>query len=113
MLGLSSQIHMLLVCHCYKENDRIRIISARKANLRESRQYGVISMREHYDFSDGIKNPYADRLKKQVTIRLDDEVIDYFKNMAEETGMPYQSIINCYLKDCVKEKRHLEIAFSK
>ena len=40
MLGLSSQIHMLLVCHCYKENDRIRIISARKANLRESRQYG-------------------------------------------------------------------------
>ncbi len=45
----------------------------------------------------------------KITIRLDDEVINYFKNMAEETGMPYQNIINYYLKDCVKEKRHLEV----
>ncbi len=70
-------------------------------------------MRDNYDFSNGIKNPYADRLKKQITIRLDDQVIDYFKNMAEETGMPYQNIINYYLLDCVKEKKHLEVAFSK
>ena len=70
-------------------------------------------MRADYDFSNGIKNPYADKLKKQITIRLDDEVINYFKNMAEETGMPYQNIINYYLKDCVKEKRHLEVAFWK
>ena len=70
-------------------------------------------MRDDYDFSNGIKNPYADKLKKQITIRLDDEVINYFKNMAEETGMPYQNIINYYLKDCVKEKRHLEVAFWK
>ena len=62
-------------------------------------------MRDNYDFSNGIKNPYADRLKKQITIRLDDQVIDYFKNMAEETGMPYQNIINYYLLDCVKEKK--------
>ena len=73
----------------------------------------VINMRDDYDFSNGIKNPYADKLKKQITIRLDDEVINYFKNMAEETGMPYQNIINYYLKDCVKEKRHLEVAFWK
>ena len=73
----------------------------------------VINMRDDYDFSNGIKNPYADKLKKQITIRLDDEVINYFKNMAEETGMPYQNIINYYLKDCVKEKRHLEVAFLK
>jgi len=71
------------------------------------------NMRDHYDFSNGIKNPYADRLKKQITIRLDDSVIDYFKNMAEETGMTYQNIINYYLLDCVKEKKHLEVAFSK
>jgi len=71
------------------------------------------NMRDHYDFSNGIKNPYADKLKKQITIRLDDQVIDYFKNMAEETGMPYQNIINYYLLDCVKEKKHLEVAFSK
>ena len=67
-------------------------------------------MRDDYDFSNGIKNPYADKLKKQITIRLDDEVVNYFKNMAEETGMSYQNIINYYLKDCVKEKRHLEVA---
>ena len=73
----------------------------------------VINMRDDYDFSNGIKNPYADKLKKQITIRLDDEVINYFKNMAEETGMPYQNIINYYLKDCVKEKRHLEVTFPK
>ena len=70
-------------------------------------------MRDNYDFSNGIKNPYTDRLKKQITIRLDDQVIEYFKNMAEETGMPYQNIINYYLLDCVKEKKHLEVAFSK
>ena len=70
-------------------------------------------MRDDYDFSNGIKNPYADKLKKQITIRLDDEVINYFKNMAEETGMSYQNIINYYLKDCVKEKRHLEVVFRK
>ena len=70
-------------------------------------------MRDDYDFSNGIKNPYADKLKKQITIRLDDEVVNYFKNMAEETGMPYQNIINYYLKDCVKERRHLEVGFPK
>ena len=73
----------------------------------------VINMRDDYDFSNGIKNPYADKLKKQITIRLDDEVVNYFKNMAEETGMSYQNIINYYLKDCVKEKRHLEVTFPK
>ena len=70
-------------------------------------------MREHYDFSNAVKNPYIGKLKQQITIRLDEQVIDYFKNMAEETGMPYQNIINYYLLDCVKEKKHLELAFSK
>lgn len=69
-------------------------------------------MRDHYDFSSGIKNPYADKLKKQITIRLDDKVIDYFKKMSEETGMPYQNIINYYLLDCVKEKKHLQLVFN-
>lgn len=47
------------------------------------------------------KNPYAVRLKRQVTIRIRDDVIEYFKNMAEETGIPYQSLINLYLRDCM------------
>ena len=62
-------------------------------------------MREHYDFSHCIKNPYADRLKKQITIRLDDEVINYFKQMAEESGIPYQNLINFYLRNCGEEKK--------
>ena len=70
-------------------------------------------MREHYDFSNAIKNLYEDKLKKQITIPVDDEVVDYFKNMEKEIGVPYQNIINFYLKDCVKEKRHLEVAFPK
>ena len=59
-------------------------------------------MRDDYDFTNAIKNPYSDRLKKQITIRLDDTVIAYFKEMANQTGIPYHNIINYYLLDCVK-----------
>ncbi|MCI7605539.1 MAG: BrnA antitoxin family protein [Spirochaetales bacterium] len=69
-------------------------------------------MRDDYDFSNAIKNPYSDRLKKQVTIRLDDVVITFFKAMSKETGMPYQNIINYYLLDCVKENKKIKISFS-
>lgn len=64
-------------------------------------------MRDHYDFSQGVKNPYAAKLKKQVTINLDAETVDYFKAQAEKTGIPYQRLINFYLADCVKNKRQL------
>lgn len=64
-------------------------------------------MREHYDFSNGVKNPYAAQLKKQVTINLDADTVEYFKAQAEETGIPYQKLINFYLADCVKNKRRL------
>ena len=64
-------------------------------------------MRDNYDFSDGVKNPYAPQLKKQITINLDAETVDYFKQQAEETGIPYQKLINYYLADCVKQKRRL------
>ena len=58
-------------------------------------------------FSGGVKNPYAPQLKKQITINLDAETVDYFKQQAEETGIPYQKLINYYLADCVKQKRRL------
>ena len=64
-------------------------------------------MRDYYDFSQGVKNPYASQLKKQVTINLDAETVDYFKEQAKETGIPYQRLINFYLADCVKNKRRL------
>ena len=69
-------------------------------------------MRDDYDFTNAIKNPYSDRLKKQITIHLDDNaVISYFKEMADQTGMPYQNIINYYLLDCVKNNKKMKISF--
>ncbi|MFQ5457825.1 MAG: BrnA antitoxin family protein [Myxococcota bacterium] len=64
-------------------------------------------MRKEYDFKrmKGRRNPYAKRLKKQVTIRLGVDVIDYFKQLAEETGISYQNLINLYLRDCVTSER--------
>lgn len=64
-------------------------------------------MRKEYDFSKmkGRKNPYAKQLKRQVTIRLGVDVLEYFKQLSEETGIPYQSLINLYLRDCVVSKR--------
>ena len=64
-------------------------------------------MLENYDFSNAVKNPYAAQLKKQVTINLDAEPVEYFKAQAEKTGIPYQKLINFYLADCVKNKREL------
>ena len=66
-------------------------------------------MRKEYDFDKmkGRQNPYAKHLKKQVTIRIGVDVIDYFKNLAEETGIPYQNLINLYLRDCVQSNRKL------
>ncbi len=62
-------------------------------------------MRKEYDFSKAKKNPYASQLKKQITIRLDSEAIDYFKSVSEEVGIPYQSLINLYLRDCAASNR--------
>jgi len=64
-------------------------------------------MRKEYNFSSlkGRKNPYAKELKKQVTIRLGVDILEYFKNLAVETGIPYQNLINLYLRDCVISRR--------
>lgn len=66
-------------------------------------------MRKEYDFSKGRKNPYAAQLKKQVTIRLDEQSIDYFKSLSDEIGIPYQSLINLYLRDCAATRRKLAL----
>lgn len=62
-------------------------------------------MRKQYDFSTSRKNPYAVQLKKSVTIRLDEQAITNFKSMSEETGIPYQSLTNLYLKECAASRR--------
>ena len=68
-------------------------------------------MKQEYDFSKmkSRKNPYASKLKKSVTIRLSEDVIKYFKEMAEESGVPYQSLINLYLRDCANHNRKVDI----
>jgi hypothetical protein len=62
-------------------------------------------MRKEYDFSNASPNPYVAKLKKQITIRLDDSVIDYFKGLAETLDLPYQNLINLYLRDCALEQK--------
>ncbi len=66
-------------------------------------------MKTEYDFSKlkGHKNPYATRLKRHVTIRLGKDIIEYFKKMAEEMDVPYQKLINLYLRDCAQHNRKL------
>ena len=64
-------------------------------------------MKNNYDFSNNQPNPYANRLKKQVTIRLEKGTIQYFKELAEEIGIPYQTLSNLYLRDCAQNKRKL------
>ena len=68
-------------------------------------------MREHYDFSKmkGRKNPYTKYLKQPVTMRLDKDSVDYFKSLAEESGIPYQTLINLYLRDCATKERKLNM----
>lgn len=64
-------------------------------------------MKKRYDFSKSVKNPYLKKAKKQLTIRLDEDTIDYFRSLAEESGIPYQSLINLYLRDCASENKKL------
>jgi len=70
-------------------------------------------MREEYDIKNlnPRKNPYSKRIKKQVTINLDGDVIDYFKAQSESSRIPYQTLINLYLSDCVAQKRELQMSW--
>ena len=71
-------------------------------------------MKKEYDFSKMMsrRNPYASKLKRQVTIRMGDDVVAYFKALAAETGIPYQSLINLYLRDCVAHNRKPELSWN-
>jgi uncharacterized protein (DUF4415 family) len=71
-------------------------------------------MKKEYDFSkmNGRKNPYAKHLKKQVTLRLGIDVIEYFKGLAEETGIPYQNLINLYLRECAYSGKKLTLSWA-
>ena len=66
-------------------------------------------MKKEYDFSKGKRNPYAKKLKRQVTIRIDDVTLRYFKGLAKKMGIPYQTLINLFLRDCVIRERTLDM----
>ncbi|HEX3035274.1 MAG TPA: CopG family antitoxin [Thermodesulfobacteriota bacterium] len=70
-------------------------------------------MRKEYDFSKSVKNPYTKKLKTQVTIRLDKETVEYFKKLAAETDIPYQKLINLYLRDCARNKKKPSIEWTR
>jgi|SRR6185295_4426051 len=105
LMGSSSTFRTLVVCHCYRKTRETIDDSPHLGP--KSRSFGasaVLSeaqpMRKTYDFSQAQPNPYAKRLKKQVTIRLDPGVLAYFQGLAEQLGIPYQTLINLFLKEC-------------
>jgi uncharacterized protein (DUF4415 family) len=69
-------------------------------------------MKKTYDFSKSTKNPYLSKSKKQLTIRLDEDTIDYFRSLSEESGIPYQSLINLYLRDCATANKKLQLKWA-
>ena len=69
-------------------------------------------MRDEYDFSKAVKNPYAKHVKRQITINLNADTVDYFKAMAMDSGIPYQTLINLYLTECAENKRRISLSWS-
>jgi predicted DNA binding CopG/RHH family protein len=69
-------------------------------------------MRKEYDFSNSVRNPYAKRFRRQVTMQLGTDVIEYFKALAKETGVPYQNLIDLYLRDCAHSGKKLALKWA-
>jgi predicted DNA binding CopG/RHH family protein len=97
----------------YPERPCAPVFSPPGGRQRTKTLRGEQIMRKSYDFSHARRNPYAKRLKKAVTIRLQADIIDYFKAMSSETGIPYQNLINLYLLDCATEGRRLALEWRK
>ncbi len=68
-------------------------------------------MKDEYDFTNAVKNPYAKKLKKQITINLDNDVVEYFKCQSDKSGIPYQTLINLYLADCAANGKQLRLSW--
>ena len=69
-------------------------------------------MKKNYDFSNAVKNPYAKKLKKTICINISESVLAYFKELAEKTNIPYQTLINLYLSDCATHNRTLTVSWT-
>lgn len=104
-------IHAGAVALWGRRNPSPNPLGCRGARPGTSTLIEVADMKAEYDFSKmkSRSNPYASKLKKPVTIRLSEDVVDYFKAMASEAGVPYQSLINLYLRDCLAQNRRVQI----
>lgn len=95
----------------HSDEDRFVLLGL-SVQLRKVRIRTVPTMKKHYDFSKSKANPYVRAPKKQVTIRLDASTIAYFKELSNSTGIPYQNLINLYLRDCAAEKKRLKLEWA-
>ena len=91
---------------CGLKNFKLHLVEINSDSLLK-----VMKMRKEYDFSKARKNPYASMLKKPITIRLDEDSVSYFKSVSEEVGIPYQSLINLYLRDCAASHKKLNLSW--
>lgn len=116
LLGVSAKLRILLVCHCLREggNQNSHHIRTQGYPKRTTRISMGEAMKKEYNLAKmkKRKNPYASRLKKQVTIRMGTDIVAYFKAMAAETGIPYQNLINLYLRDCAENRRKLNLKWA-
>jgi uncharacterized DUF497 family protein len=112
ILGISARLRILVVCHCHRQIDEvIRIISAQKSepNGKNSILGTNNTMKKNYDFSKAVKNPYAKRLKRQLTLQVDADTLAYFQDMAKEIAIPYQTLMNMYLRECADSRKRLRL----
>jgi len=69
-------------------------------------------MRDDYDFSHSVKNPYFEKVNQQITIPVDEETLGYFKTLSTKNGIPYQNLIHLYLRDCAQQQKQLSVTWS-
>ena len=69
-------------------------------------------MKSTYDFSKSVQNPYLRKPRKQITIRLDEDTVEYFRSLSEESGIPYQTLMNLYLRECAAENKRLRLTWT-
>lgn len=106
--GMSSAPRLIVISHVYHEVDkRVRIISARQLTKQE------LTMKNEYDFSQSVPNPYLRYLNPKVSIPIDEEVVIYFQQMAQDSGVPYYKLVNFYLWDCVHSGRRLSLEWKR
>lgn len=111
-LAITPEFFLYVTASVKRERSFVSYLRA-KQPLRSASSIRVVNMKVEYDLSKmkSRKNPYASKLKKPVTMRLSEDVLEYFKTLSEETGVPYQSLINLYLRDCVAQQRKINISW--